>query len=45
MRTTQKNKTEKYAKIYKISVPNRYSQSLANVVLTLTTFERKGGET
>jgi len=45
MRTTQTNTTEKNTKIYKFSVSNRNPQSLASVVLTLTTFERKGGET
>jgi len=45
MRTTQTKTTEKNTKVYKFSVSNKNPLSLASVVLTLTTFERKGGET
>jgi len=44
MRTIQIQQ-KKNTKIYKISVSNRYPLSSASVVLTLTTFERRGGET
>lgn len=42
MRTTQT--TEKTTKRYKISVTNIQPFSPTSVVLTLTTFDRKGGE-
>jgi len=45
MRTTQTKTTERNTKIYKISVSNNNPPSPASVVLTLTTFERNGGET
>jgi hypothetical protein len=45
MRTTQTKTTEKNTKVYKISVSNNNPLSPASVVLTLTTFERNGGET
>jgi hypothetical protein len=45
MRTTQTNTTEKTTELYKLSVSNTNTQSSANVVLTLTAFDRNGGET
>ncbi|MFB5638832.1 MAG: hypothetical protein ACE5RA_01200 [Nitrosopumilus sp.] len=45
MRTTQTETAEKNTKVYKISVSYNSPLSPASVVLTLTTFERNGGET
>ena len=45
MRTTQKNKTEKMTKKVIVSFPSICRLSPTRVVLTLTTFEREGGET
>ena len=44
MRTTQTKKTE-ITKKFKISVSSIYPLSPTRVVLALTTFEKKGGET
>ena len=45
MRTTQINTTEKITKACRISVPDIHSLPPTTVVLTLTSFERTGGET
>ena len=45
MRTTQINKTEKFLNKLIVSALNVYFYSPVNVVLTLTEFEIKGGET
>jgi hypothetical protein len=44
MRTTQIQQ-KKNTKVYKISVSNTNALSPSSVVLTLTTFEKRGGET
>ena len=45
MRTTNQKQTEKITNKFSYSVSSVYPLSSANVVLTLTTFERQGGET
>jgi hypothetical protein len=45
MRTTKQNPTEKITKKYEFSVQNFEPTSPTIVVLNLTSFQRKGGET
>ena len=45
MRTTQTNKTEKRTEFFLISVPSISFLPPTRVVLTLTRFKKKGGET